>query len=391
MDQKQTVIIFSTAFLPFIGGAELAIKEITDRITDLDFVLITARMRHDLQRLERMGNMEVHRVGIGVPLLDKFISPFLAGFSIMRLTKKRRVRLFWSVMVSYTTITPVLLKMFGFYKKVPLLITLQEGDFDKRKLGSPDDSKYKKLLRATYYALIRFWWILSLSYANHVQVISEYLAKLAKEFGYNGPLTVIPNGVDTKIFYPRKDAREKNVLITTSRLVRKNGVDLLIRAMQIIAPHIPDVKLEIVGDGPDRAILESLANKIVKAYKTHIVFHHEVPFEKVPEKLAKACVFVRPSRSEGLGTAFLEAMAMEIPVVATRVGGIPDFLEDEKTGLFVNEEDSADIAKKVITLLTDEALYNKLAHNGRMLVQEKYSWDAVASKMKIIFKKLCAS
>mgnify|MGYP001582271835 CR=1 FL=1 len=377
MDQKQTVIIFSTAYLPLIGGAELAIKEITDRIGDFDFVLFTARMRRDLPLFERLGNVEVHRVGIGFPLVDKMVSSFLAGFSVLRLSKKRRVCLFWSVMVSYVTITPVLLKMFGFYKKVPFLLTLQEGDPEQHIFHGR-------------FGFIAFWWRKSLRYANHVQAISEYLAKLAKEFGYNGPLTIVPNGVDTKIFYPRKDVREKNVIITTSRLVKKNGVDLLIYSMQMITPQVPDAELIILGDGVWRKTLEDMAHKIEKEFQTRIVFHGEVLFDKVPDFLARASIFVRPSRSEGLGTAFLEAMAMEIPIVATRVGGIPDFLEDEKTGLFANEEDAEDIAKKVIRLLTNEALYNRIAINGRMLVQEKYSWDAIANRMKVIFHKLCA-
>lgn len=382
MDQKQYVLIFSTAYLPYIGGAELAIKEITDRLHDLHFILITARMRRDLPHRERMGNVDVCRVGVGIPFFDKIFSPILAACLVFTITRRVRVRLFWSVMVSYTTITPALLKRFGFYRNVPFLLTLQEGDSEKHIFEG-------------WLGLIAYWWRASFRYANHVQVISTYLEKLARDFGYKGALTVVPNGVDTNVFYPRDVVKDKNLIVTTSRLVRKNAIDSLILAMDLVWKKVPEARLEIIGDGVDRGILEVMARseENTNGYVTgsHIIFHGEQPLKKVPIYLAAARVFVRPSRSEGLGTAFLEAMAMGVPIVATRVGGIPDFLESGKTGLFAEVDFADDVAKQIIRVLTDDALYNRLSWNGREFVKEKYSWDAIVKRMIIIFKNLCAS
>lgn len=377
MSQKQYVLIFSTAYLPLLGGAELAIKEVTDRIRDLHFILITARMRRDLPRRERIGNVDVYRVGVGIPLLDKLLSPFLAAFHVLWITRRPpaggSVGLFWSVMVSYTTITPVLLKMFGLYKNTPLLLTLQEGDSEKHIFKGR-------------FGLIAYWWHACFRYADHMQVISTYLERLARDFGYRGSLSVVPNGVDTNVFYPRDITKEKNLIVTTSRLVRKNGIDLLIQAMPFILERVSDAKLHIIGDGADRSKLEDIVRSahLEKA----VTFFGSVPFEKIPNYLAPACVFVRPSRSEGLGTAFLEAMAMGIPVVATRVGGIPDFLKDEKTGLFADVESAEDVARQVIRLLTDDALHSALSKNGKELVRDSYAWDMVAHKMRDIMIRL---
>lgn len=375
MDQKQYILIFSTAYLPFLGGAELAIKEITDRIDDLGFILITTRMRRDLPQKERMGNIDVYRVGMGIPFLDKVLSPILAAWQVFMITRRFPVCLFWSVMVSYTTITPVLLNMFRFYRNMPFLLTLQEGDSEKHIFEGR-------------FGLIAYGWRISLRYANHVQVISTYLGKLAKDFGYEGTVSVVPNGVDANVFYPRDIKREKNLIVTTSRLVRKNGIDLLISAMPHVVKQVPDAKLHIIGDGVDREKLEQMVR--VSHMEHIIIFFGAVSFDKVPDYLVPACVFVRPSRSEGLGTAFLEAMAMGIPVVATRVGGILDFLEDEHTGLFADVNSTEDIAKKIIRLLTDDALHDKLSRNGKELVKETYSWDTIAERIKTIFKNLCA-
>ena len=377
MDQKQYVIICSTAYLPFLGGAELAIKEITDRISDLRFILITARMRRDLPKKERIGNIDVYRVGVGVPFLDKIFSPVLAAWRIFIITRHFPVCLFWSVMVSYTTITPVLLKMFGLYRNIPFLLTLQEGDSEKHIFKG-------------WFGLIAYWWRVSLRYASHVQVISTWLEKFAREFGYKGVISVVPNGVDVSKFKVQSSkfkVQDKKIIITVSRLVEKNGVDTLIKAFAEVHKKIPDAKLHMVGDGELRGELETLVDTLGIRSKT--MFFGEVPHEKISACQSDAYMFVRPSRSEGLGTAFLEAMADGLPIIGTSVGGIVDFLRDGETGLFCKVDDPQDLALQIEKLFIDESLYTKLQENGRRLVEEQYDWNSIALQMKRIFNHLC--
>lgn len=381
MEQKQYILIFSTAYLPFIGGAELAIKDITDRIHDFTFILITARLRHDLPQREHVGNVEIFRVGIGVPLVDKLLSPFLASWCVYRIARREHIKLFWSVMVSYTTITPVLLKMFGLYKNTPLLLTLQEGDSEKHIFEGR-------------FGLIAYWWRAAFRYASHVQVISVYLEKLARSFGYAGPVSIVPNGVETKKLETRNlkletQAKHKKIIITVSRLVEKNGVDILIRAFAGVHKKFPLAELHIVGDGYLRVRLEALTRAL--GMGSFITFFGEVPHERVSKYYTGAYIFVRPSRSEGLGIAFLEAMAAGLPIIGTPVGGIVDFLKDGETGLFSNVDDPHDLASKIELLLSNPELYKKLQDNGCRLVKESYDWNTIAERMTIIFKNLCAS
>ena len=373
MEQKQTVIIFSTAYLPFLGGAELAIKEITDRIHDLDFILITARMRRNLLPRERLGNVEVYRVGVGIPLADKLLSPFFASLCVFQISRRFPTCLFWSVMVSYTTITPVLLKMFRFYKNTPLFVTLQEGDSEKH-------------ISSGRFGLIAYWWRMSLRHADHVQVISTYLEKLARMFGYRGAVSMVPNGVDIGKFQIEKK-KNKKVIITVSRLVEKNAVDILIRAFAEVYKKFPDAKLHIVGEGEFRNKLETLVSNLEVG--AAVTFWGNVPNEEVPRYLVVARVFVRSSRSEGLGISFLEAMSAGVPIIATLVGGITDFLKDGETGLVCRVDDPHDLASKIERLFIDEPLYTKLQENGRRLVEERYDWNSIALQMKHIFNHLC--
>ena len=96
------ILIFSTSYYPLVGGAEVAIKEITDRIPDMEFDLITAKMKKDLPFREKVGNVTVYRLGVGIPLIDKFIAPFEAALFARHLLKKKEYSAFWCMMVSFS-------------------------------------------------------------------------------------------------------------------------------------------------------------------------------------------------------------------------------------------------------------------------------------------------
>ena len=118
----------------------------------------------------------------------------------------------------------------------------------------------------------------------------------------------------------------------------------------------------------------------------------------MPKYLKVSDIFIRPSRSEGLGNSFLEAMAAGIPVIATPVGGIPDFLLDpaknpdhEPTGYFCEVDNPQSIATQVNKILSDEALRTRIIRNAKKLVTEKYDWSLIAHDMKEkVFDKLFA-
>jgi glycosyltransferase involved in cell wall biosynthesis len=102
----------------------------------------------------------------------------------------------------------------------------------------------------------------------------------------------------------------------------------------------------------------------------------------------KTCdIFIRPSLSEGFGVSFIEAMASQIPVIATPVGGIIDFLEDGKTGYFCRPEDPDSIVEVVQKVIADPN-QNQIVENALKMVKEKYDWDIVASQIREIFDSI---
>ena len=401
------VLIFTTAYLPFVGGAELAIREITDRLPEVSFTLITARFSRKVPRHERIGNVEVYRVGLGVPF-DKWLLPWLGFWKAERLEKKRHFDLIWSMMASQASVSATWFKKLHQDKK--LVLTLQEGD---------EEAHLKRYVFGNeflYRLFIRPWHTGVFKQADVITAISHYLAERARR-NSSAKVEVIPNGVDVGRFkkqdagFKKEELRRKlgihedeRIMITVSRLVKKNGIGDLIEAMRFLPEN---VKLLILGSGS----LEKSYNLKAKSYKLEnkVIFLGYIPHEQLSHYLHIADIFCRPSLSEGMGSAFLEAMAAGVPVVATSVGGIPDFLfaplpDSEEgrylfansrelanswgeriTGLFCKTGDPKDIAKKVQVLLLNEVLRKRIIANASTLVREKYGWDGIAEKMKAVF------
>lgn len=360
------ILIFSTAYLPFVGGAEIAIKELTDRLgKDVEFDLITAKMHSDLSKEEKIGVVTVYRIGIGIKLLDKLILPLAGAIKAWRLNRKISYDYFWGVMVSFATGAAYIANWFQ--KKVPIVLTLQEGDSEK-------------WFRYHWFGLIDLSWHLALARTSHLTAISNYLLNRAKRLGYKGLATLIPNGVDLDKFQQTTYNRQPTAdvtLVTTSRLVQKNGVEDIIEAMKFLPENF---KLKVIGSGP----LEKNLKFKIKNLKLEgrVEMLGEIQHDDIPRHLHEADIFVRPSLSEGQGIAFLEAMAAGIPVIATPVGGIPDFLTDGETGLFVEPKNPRLIAFQVQKLIGDSVLHGKVTINAKRMVLEKYDWNLIAEQMK---------
>ncbi len=367
MLEKTRVLVFTTAYRPLIGGSEIALEETVRHLPDIFFDIVTPRHRRTFLAKEGGSNFCIYRVGFGLgELLDKLSFPCLGFLKALRLMSKNKYRAIHAYQASYGGGAAWLVKTF--FPKTKFVLTLQEG---------------KELDKQVW--VIKFFRNLMIRKADAITAISAYLADFAKSVNTKAKISVIPNGVDMEKFKLAGNPG-KNTLITVSRLVPKNGVGDLIKAMKKVGDEIPGANLIIVGDGP---LKESLMFK-VKSLKleSQIEFSGGVSHGETPEYLNRASVFVRPSLSEGLGSAFLEAMASGLAIIGTPVGGIPDFLKDGETGLFCKPGDADDIADKMIKLLKNDELRNRLADNGRRLIQEKHSWNKVAEEFKKLYARV---
>jgi len=386
------VLIFSTAYYPYVGGAEVAVKEITDRIKDIEFDMITALIDKKLKRKEKIGNINVYRYGFGFKTLDKFLLPFFGFYFSF---KKNKYKVIWSIMASHASVSASIYKLIN--RKTKLLLTLQEGDEETYL------ERYVCGIKILYKIFIKPWHLLVFKKADYITVISSYLKKRAKKNKANCKIEIIPNAVEVDNFFQKysedelnnlklklNKSQEDKYLITTSRLVLKNAVDDIIKSLK----YLPDnIKFLILGSGSDEVKLKELVNK--ENVKNRVKFLGLVDQKEIPKYLKISDIFIRPSLSEGFGNSFVEAMAIGIPVIATPVGGIVDFLFDPEknkdkkpTGFFCNVRDPKSIAVQVEKIINNKELSNKIVNNARDMVIEKYDWNIIAKKMDSIFKKI---
>jgi glycosyltransferase involved in cell wall biosynthesis len=404
------VLIFSLAYFPrHVGGAEVAIKEITDRVDDVQFDMISLRLSHEDLSEELSGKVRVHRVGFP-GFLGKVTSPITALFKTWQLSRRERYDLFWVMMVTYIGGAAYAFNILHPQRKVPILLTLQEGDSTdhiERKSFGVLGILWKMLLIPFMYnsrvpkvnskGLISIAWSLALHRSSGVQVISTYLRERAREYGYQGNIEVVPNAVDVAHFgraFSTEDIIKAQqslgkkegeiLLVTTSRLVTKNAVDDVIRALVLLPKTI---RFIVFGIGSEGEKLKQLASKL--GVEDRVLWFGHLAHDEMPRYLQACNIFIRPSRSEGMGNSFVEAMAAGLPVIATQEGGIADFLFDEKrnpdsptTGWAVDKDAPDQIASAVLDIMNQPEKVARVVEQARSMVREKYDWDIVAKNMR---------
>ncbi|MGB3921902.1 MAG: glycosyltransferase family 4 protein [Minisyncoccia bacterium] len=400
------ILVFSLAYFPkHVGGAEVAIKEITERTSpeDYEFHMICLRFDSGLPRKEKVGKVLVHRIGFSTPSptmadlkkfplhLNKFLFQFLAPFYGLWLHKKYKYDAIWAMMAHSCGVPAAIFKILS--PKIPYLLTLQEGDPIPEILAKA--RPVMPLFRRAFTT------------ANMIQAISNYLANWAREMGFKGPLEVIPNAVNTAHFsqnYSETELGELKkklgkktgevYLITTSRLVKKNASDDVIRALALLPKKYHFL---ILGTGPDEDMLRALAKS--KSLESRVHFLGQVEHSNMPKYLKVSDIFIRPSLSEGMGNSFIEAMAARLPVIATQEGGIADFLFDPEknpdkvpTGRAIPPRDPEAIARAVKLFEKNAEETRKIVDNAEKMVKEKYDWNLIARDMQEkVFDKLLES
>ena len=379
------VLIFSLAYYPsFVSGAEAAIKEITDRIdpSDIEFHLITLLFDLKAPQEEKLGHTQVHRVGFGGAYLSKILFIPLAALKARSLDRELHFNAVWSMM-TYMLLPAVLARTIGVC--APRVLTLQDGD------------PYKKVFERWFIRPLSPLLDYGFRTTAIVQTISSYLATWPPRRGYRGVIEMIHNGANPRDLKDSVSVEEVEIvkhklgknpgevwLVNTARLVHQKGNDDTIRALKLLPGHI---KLLLVGNGPDEEMLKVLTKEL--SLENRVLFTGNVDRSKVTNYRKASDIFVGPSRSEGLGNAFLSAMASRLPVVTTQEGGLADFVFDAQhnptipaTAWVVDKDSPEQIAEAIKDILAHSDKVKKITGTARAMVLGKYDWDKIAVQMR---------
>jgi len=218
--------------------------------------------------------------------------------------------------------------------------------------------------------------------------VSKAVASYAPHYGASpDKITVVPNAVDSVSFHPdlkieqRWDGRLRVGFV--GRLIANKGPQYLLEAAPALLTTHPRAEIVMVGDGPMRPTLEARAEALGIRDKVSFLGNRK----DVADVLRSCDIFVRPSLMEGMPLTVLEAMACGVPVVATPVGGTPEVVQDEHTGLLVPPGNIGELSIALVRLAQQPLLRERLGEAGRRLVCSDFTWDGVTERNLEVYKQ----
>lgn len=231
-------------------------------------------------------------------------------------------------------------------------------------------------------------WLQCYDIADQVITVSNYSANDISKRGVDkDKISIVPNGVDLKTYYPGPSSKEfdqwDTVLLYVGPLMERKGLKYLIRAMPDILNKHPNTGLLLVGSG-ERGPLVQLAENI--GVKENIQFEGFVSEGELPEYYRSADVFVLPSLLEGFGMVLVEAMASGVPVVASNATSLPEVVG--QAGITVPKKESDSLYEAITELLDDSSMRRSLANQAEKRVQENFTWERAANQAFKIYSSL---
>ena len=380
---SKKILIFSLAYYPsHVSGAEAALKEITDRVGgEYEFHLITHLFDTKAPRVERIGAVTVYRVGFGGAYLSKILFVPLAALKARALHAKLTFTGMWAMM-TYMLMPLALARFIGV--RIPYVLTLQDGD------------SYEKVFERWFIKPALPLIDNGFAHATIIQVISQYLGTWLRKRGYKGEVVMIRNGANPNNFEQlpieqleevKRDLGKKEgdfYLFIAARLVYQKGIEAVIKALPLLPEN---VHFFIAGGGPDESMLRALASELQLSTRVH--FLGSLEREDVPKYRNPVVMdaFVHPSRSEGLGNSVLSAMAGRLPVIASKVGGLADFIFDENdskpaTAWVVEPDAPEQIAAAVRDIMENPQKVKERTDTARAMVEAEYQWDHIGKDMR---------
>ncbi len=366
LSMKRHLVILSAFLFPFRSGAEAMVEEVSVRLTDeFDVTIVTARLKRSLPKRDHLlppppipppsplrrtvgrGENGVHvvRVGLGFSF-DKYLFPFLAPFAVLRL----KPDIIHAVLESYAGLALVFCKWI--VPRAKRVLTLQ----------STNTSLFLGPIHRC---------------AHIITAISSALIERAKTFG-RSDVVLIPNGIDLAAINRlcTEHPKDSGCILFAGRLEPMKGVDVLFQAFaKAITGLSPDIHLRIVGGGSQEKMLQDLAKSLEIDHR--VTYTGRIDHRAVLAEFARAEIFCGLSRSEALGNVFLEAQASGCAVIATNIGGIPEIVKDQESGLLVPPDDIDASAKAIKSLLADPGLRARLSIAAKKGM-ERYDWQVIS-------------
>ncbi len=364
------LLVTSIYYPPRLGGIENHVYYLCRGLVKegLTVSVVTSRTEPGSPAQEREDRYSVDRIPLpGRNPIWWMVNAFLSLPATIRAGRKADL----IHAHTFQSVLPVLpVKLF---RRIPLVVTIHSSHF-------------LRMVKKIYWRVV---FRALLAPADLILATSVELADACRLVAPRSRVREIVNGIDTDLFQsvppsiPKREGRA--ILVTTRRLVKKNGVRYLIDGMADIIKRVP-CDLYLVGIGPERADLdERVARHGIGEF---IHFLGGVDNQKLPPILSSADAVVIPSLVEATSLSALEAMSCQRPMAVSRVGGLPEII-DESCGTLFESGNPGDLAEKIVKLLQESADTRKtMGREGRNRVAGKWSVDALVDRHRTHYRKL---
>ena len=245
--------------------------------------------------------------------------------------------------------------------KIPFVVTVHGLDaFSTRQVGGHAGKWCARVSRSVYHSACS---VICVSKKVRDQVVEGADARVNT--------TVVNNGVDPQMFSPPDTELDVPVILSVGNLISVKGHELLLRGFAAVQDQFPGLSLEIIGDGPERSRLQKLADEQGMASKVH--FRGRQSRRQVADAMRRATVFALPSRYEGLGCVYLEAMSAGKPVIACLGQGIDEVIEPGVNGCLIRPDDLQELTDTLTRLLQHAELRRKMGGAARRTILQYYT------------------
>jgi glycosyltransferase involved in cell wall biosynthesis len=225
-----------------------------------------------------------------------------------------------------------------------------------------------------------------------ISLSDSHLANSRWLKNYQKKVVIIPNGVNLKEFQGANSKAQsrallglptdKKIILFLGSLTARKGSQILVNAMNKVIAKSPNTVLVIVGDGSQKSKLQESINRL--ELNNAVILTGSVSENQKIAYYRSADIFTLPSFAEAFPLSLLEAGAAGLPVIATRVGGIPNIVEDGANGLLIEAGNCDDLADKISYLLDDGTLRETMGSTGRKMAAQ-YSWEAISDKTELLY------
>jgi len=370
-------------FLPYIGGVETHVYEISRRLSKLGvgIKVYTTDPTGTLPKKDTIDGIEVLRF--------RSFDPWrLYYYSLDLYHELEKLRDVDVVHVhgfpEFPSLAAVLAKD---ENRKPLILTPHYGGA-VNMLGT---SVWRTLVKRSYNLLLSK---LIFGKSDIIVAVSIYEKEMLKQNfeADERKIRHIPNGVDVKELEGKvkKKSNDTKTILYVGRLEKYKGVSFLIKAFQRLKANLTNSQLVIVGRGPCKEELVSLSRKL--EVQDSVTFLENLPKEELTNLYLTSDVFILVSQYESLPIAVLDALAYGLPIIATNVGGLPEIIQTGKTGFLLDfPPDEDELIRITTSLLQDEEYAKEIGARAREEILSKFSWDSVVRNLLDLYEEISVS